>query len=489
MVEISIHSDRPAGTSGGGGGFASNTSNDALGRGISDLSKVAGSLITAGIKSARTDRISRSILSLSELQAGWRADGIRTIERETKTRDYISQLDLNASDKMAIRQGAKVRQLQSKRLADGRIAQVNEATGEVAGIGGEYTQAAESLGAQNAKMESSAVNGTAAWNMAIDVNLKDSSEGAQAQKGKFSANYIEATNGVFDFMARREAHKIFIGTRGDPVIGTDIKEELDSRAGEWKRRVSVLRQHITSRFIAESANNIENTISISGVEQMWKGMQLDITQRLTPNFLRETGISYDDAIKVLNGEDEAVTEWSKEIFKTGTDASAAEKHGFGTKMLQAKFLLKAAETRANLKIANEPLYNLLIKSETGVLKAMVQMSTIMANTGQRGGMNRIIRDLTDPISKQQAESAINTIATTRGNRGVEWLMDLMKQVQGNATMSAHPNLVTNYKTVMKKVIASVRINNEKAADILQDELDKWEYANDKMTMLLDVAGS
>jgi hypothetical protein len=496
MAEINIHSDRPAGASGGSGGFASNTSNDALGRGISDLSKVAGSLITAGIRSARTDRISRSILALSELQAGWRADGMRTIERETKTRDYISQLGVNASDKMAIRQGAAVRQLKSQRLAGGRIAQVNVDTneiagvaGETAGVKGEYTQAVDSFGEQNARMESSAVNGTAAWNRAIDVNLKDSSEVAQGQKVKFSASYIEATNGVFDFMARREAHKIFIGTRGDPVIGTDIKEELDSRAGEWKRRVSVLRQHITSRFIAESANNIENTISISGVEQMWKGMQLDITQRLTPNFLRETGISYDDAIKVLNGEDEAVTEWSKEIFKTGTAASAAEKHGFGTKLLQAKFLLKAAETRANLKITNEPLYNLLIKSETGVLKAMVQMSTIMANTGQRGGMNRIIRDLTDPISKQQAESAINTISFTKGKKGVDWLRGLMLEVQGNATMAAHPNLVTNYKTVMKRVIADVRTNNEKAADILQKEFDSWELANDKMTILLEGAGS
>jgi Ribonuclease G/E len=158
-------------------------------------------------------------------------------------------------------------------------------------------------------------------------------------------------------------------------------------------------------------------------------------------------------------------------------------------LVQSCFRLKAAETRANLKITNEPLYNLLIKSETGVLKAMVGISTIMANTGQRGGMNRIIRDLTDPISKQQAESAINTISFTKGKRGVDWLKGLMKEVQGNATMSAHPNLVTNYKTVMKRVIAGVRTNNEKAADILQEEYNKWEHANDKMTMLLDGAGS
>jgi len=218
-------------------------------------------------------------------------------------------------------------------------------------------------------------------------------------------------------------------------------------------------------------------------------MQLDITQRLTPNFLRETGISYDDAIKVLSGEDESVTKWSKEIFKTGTNASASQKHEFATKVLQAKFLFDAAETRANLKINNKPLYDLLIKSEDGVLKAMVQMSTIMANTGQRGGMNRIIRDLTDPISKQQAESHINTIDTTKGNKGVAWLKVLMKEVQGNAILSAEPTLVTDYKRVIKRVIADVRTNNAKAADILQKEFNNWELANDKMTIILQGAGS
>jgi hypothetical protein len=495
MAEINIHSDRPAGASGGGGGFASNTSSDALGRGISDLSKVAGSLITAGIKSARTDRISRSILSLSELQAGWRADGMRTIERETKTRDWISQLDINASDKMAIRQGAAVRQLKSERLAGGRIAQVNIQTNEIAGIAGEaagvkgeYTQAVDSFGEQNARMEASAVNGTAAWNTAIDVNLKDNSEVAQAQKVVFSANYMEASNGVFDFMARREAHKIFIGTRGDPVIGTDIKEELDSRAGEWKRRVSVLRQHVTSRFIAESANNIKNSLSISGVEQMWKGMQLDITQRLTPNFLRETGISYEDAITVLNAEDTAVTKWSKEIFKTGTDASAAEKHENATKIITAKILFEAAETRAGFKKNNPALHDLLIKNEAGVLTAMVQISKMMANTGQRGGLRKVIKDYTDPFSKQFAETAIKTLATTRGERGSEWFIDLMNQVQDNSIMAAFPELVSSYKSVMKSVIAGIRKKNEKAADTIQEKHDRWLRTNKHNTIILDGIG-
>jgi len=490
MAEINIHSERFAGASGGSGGFSTNMSNDALGRGISDLSRVAGSLITAGIKSARTDRISKSILALSELQAGWQADGMGTNERGIKTRKYITQLDMNASDKMAIRQGASVRQLKSQRLADGSIAQVDEDTNEIIGrTSGEYTRAVDSFAEQNNKMAASAVNGVAAWNTGIEENLRDNTEGAQANKVKFQASYMEASNGVFDYMDRREAHKIFIGTRGDPILGTDIKEEYASRAGEWKRRVSVLRQHVTSRFIAESANNDKNSISISNVEQMWKGMMYDITARLTPNFLREAGISYEDAIKALNAEDSAVTLWAKEIFKRGTDASAVEKHGFATQMLDAKFLLEAVETRANLKKTNEPLYDLLIKSEDGVLRAMVQISTIMANTGQRGGMNRIIRDLTDPISEQQAASAINTIATTKGSRGVDWLKGLMIEVQGNATMAAHPDLVTNYKTVMKKVIESIRINNEKAADMLQKELDNWEYANAKMTVFLEGAGS
>jgi len=489
MVEINIHSERFAGASGGSGDFGTNTSNDALGRGISDLAKVAGSLITAGIKSARSDRISKSILALSELQAGWQADGMGTNERGIKTRKYITQLDMNASDKMAIRQGASVRQLKSQRLADGSVAQVDESTNEIIGTTpGEYTKAADSFAEQNNKMEVSAINGVAAWNRGIGENLRDNTDVAQSNKVKFQASYIEASNGVFDYMDRREAHKIFIGTRGDPILGTDIKEEFDSRAGEWKRRVSVLRQHVTSRFIAESANNDKNTISVSNVEQMWKGMMYDITARLTPNFLREAGISYEEAIKVLNAEDAAVTTWSKEIFKRGTAASAVEKHGFATELLKAKFLLEVVETRANLKTTNKPLYDLLIKSEDGVLKAMVGISTIMANTGQRGGMNRIIRDLTDPISLQQAESAINTIDTTRGNRGVDWLKDLMIQVQGNATMAAHPNLVTNYKTVMKRVIKSIRINNEKAADILQKELDNWEVANAKMTVFLEGAG-
>jgi len=489
MAEINIHSERFAGASSGSGGFSTNMSNDALGRGISDLSRVAGSLITAGIKSARTDRISRSILALSELQAGWQADGMGTNERGIKTRKYITQLDMSASDKMAIRQGASVRQLKSQRLADGSVAQIDEDTNEIIGrTSGEYTRAVDSFAEQNNKMAASAVNGVAAWNTGIGENLRDNTEGAQANKVKFQASYMEATNGVFDYMDRREAHKIFIGTRGDPILGTDIKEEYDSRAGEWKRRVSVLRQHVTSRFIAESANNDKNTISVSNVEQMWKGMMYDITARLTPNFLREAGISYEDAITILNNEDAAVTTWSKEIFKRGTAASAVEKHGNATKVLEAQFLFEAKETRAGFKKTNKALYDLLIKNEIGVLKAMVNVSVMMGNTGQRGGLKRVIREFTDPFTKQFLESAIHTLNTTKGEKGTEWLIDLMSQIQDNSMMAALPDMVSKYESTIKKVIAGVRETNEGAADILQEKFNRYSTANKHNTLILQGIG-
>ena len=452
--------------------------------------KIEAGLIGA-LKSNREDKIAKNVLSIKdELTTLRLTKGSTNTERklfvQKKIKD-LSKTNMRSSDILKIQQGISTVDLKQTKQ-DGQIILSNPITNEVVSVSpdpnsrvGPYTAALTGASEQHKRVTSVFTSTTAAVNSAFSDNAIMTTEANTEIVGEIQKVFVESASVTDNLLTNRQNGAFFQGKKPDYRFIDDLERDKNNKSGTLYQSMMTFRQALTSQKVLNLLTDPKNAMSVTNLEQIYKGYTNDILNRWTPEVVEETGVTITQLNEFFGKEAANIEKHYKLAFDKGTYGTATERNNA---RISYDASVEALDDNDFVKSLSPQTQEMLKKNRKGLLDIFTKIGTLELAIGQNKSTKQAIREFLSPVEVEKVQDRIasledlNKLRDTNGVIQGAAVQSRIQRVLNSYAIAGKPQLVSRFRKAINNIIEIRKKENTNEAkeriESLERTLERFE---------------
>tara|TARA_R110000822_G_scaffold31903_10_gene92050 strand:+ start:7350 stop:8873 length:1524 start_codon:yes stop_codon:yes gene_type:complete len=455
-----------------GGGFSQDPVIDSgtegvLGQGL----KEGIGLLAKGMATGRENTLSREVVKLDRLIAEKVATGTNKVELGTFRLEYIKGLinnyGFNATDARSIVDDAKKYNLKTVVSADGKTAyQVDEDSNNIYGQKAvpsstpaqpSYMGSFNSIVEKNERNKGLNPNMLAAFNSGIGAKIfnGETNDANAAQAAAFGKIVTERSVDIGEFLKNLQDNRAF---SGEPLVAaSQIDQNVRENKQQLIQKISLFRQTITSKILADLTEDPVNTISTQEIESVFKGIRLDISDKWNNNLQQQTGVTYEALQDILKKEEKIVADFAGTILAKGETTSMTER----TKMFTAKRVAEEAlDTILTLNTLSDSKRALIRQYKLGLIPAILSVVQAATPVGDKDAATKLYFEILDPTKRLVLNEDLTKLEELSGDVTEEEIVTrFLNPLSENSAFAQAPAQAQRYMGILDNLLGRIDKDN------------------------------
>jgi hypothetical protein len=452
--------------------------------------KIEAGLIGA-LKSNREDKVAKNILAIrDELTTARLTKGSTNTERklfvQKKIKD-LSKTNMRSSDILKIQEGIKTIDLKQEKR-NGQIILTDPITNEVVSVSpdpnskvGPYTAALTEYGKQHKRITSTFTSTTAAVNSAFSDNAIMTTEANTEIVGEIQKVFVESASVTDNLLTNRQNGAFFQGKKPDYRFIDDLERDKNNKSGTLYQSMMTFRQALTSQKVLNLLTDPKNAMSVTNLEQIYKGYTNDILNRWTPEVVEETGITITQLNEFFGKEAANIEKHYKLAFDKGTYGTATERNNA---RISYDASVEALDDNDFVKSLSPQTQEMLKKNRKGLLDIFTKIGTLELAIGQNKSTKQAIREFLSPVEVEKVQDRIasledlNKLRDTNGVIQGAAVQSRIQRVLNSYAIAGKPQLVSRFRKAINNIIEIRKKENTNEAkeriESLERTLERFE---------------
>jgi len=455
-----------------GGGFSQDPVIDSgtegvLGQGL----KEGIGLVAKGMATGRQNTLNREVVKLDGLIAEKVATGTNKVELGTFRLEYIKGLinnyGFNATDARAIVNDAKKYNLKTIVSSDGKTTyQVDEDSNNIYGqkaVPSSTPAQPSYMGSFNSIVEKDERNKRLNPNMLDAFNSGigskifngETNDANATKKAAFGKMVTERGVDLGEFLLNLQDNRAF---SGEPLVAaSQIGQDVRENKQQLIQKISLFRQTITSKLLADLTEDPVNTISIQEIESVFKGIRLDISDKWNNNLQQQTGVTYEALQEILKNEEEIVSNFAKTILAKGETTSTTARTKMFTDNMTAKEELEAAITLDELPESQKMIIR---RNTSGLIPAMLAVVQSASALGDTTEARKLYQGILDPTKLAVLKENLTKLDELSGKVEEKQIVtQFLDPLSENSAFAQDPAQAQRYMGILDNLLGRIDKDN------------------------------